>query len=535
MKILVLNGSPKGEKSNTFKITKAFLEGLNENKNNNVDVININKMDIKHCKGCYACWTKTPGKCILKDDMGELIDKYLAADLIVWSFPLYYYGMPSKLKAFLDRMLPTNLPFMSEREDGGCGHVPRYDMSGKKYILISTCGFYSTENNYDALFRQFEILYGEDLTKIICTEGELFRVPQLEGRTAEYLSYAKKAGVEYSENFEISDEIQNKLSELLYSPEVFVKMADASWEISDPKKETKKTDKSYNFMQQMAAICNPEAVKDKDLILEMYFTDLDKTYQLCIESGKCTVLDSNFKAFTTRIEVPFELWLKISEGKEDGAEAMMRKKYKVLGDFNLMMQMDEIFGGKKPDTKTDVKRQKTNMSLFLLPWIGLWITLPINMKIGGAVSILLCSFVFLFTSKIKITKYERISAVIISTLGVAALLGVSSAVFLTCSSYLMFGAVWLISSTEKIPLTAYYSCNNYNGEEAFDNPLFIKTNRILTFLWGVLYLIVSICTYFLMKSDLASFTGLINSIIPAVMGIFTVWFARWYPAKVAKG
>jgi len=46
-----------------------------------------------------------------------------------------------------DRQLPMNLPFMTEREDGmGSGsHPSRYDMSGKRYILISTCGFYSAE------------------------------------------------------------------------------------------------------------------------------------------------------------------------------------------------------------------------------------------------------------------------------------------------------------------------------------------------------------------------------------------------------
>ena len=68
MKILVLNGSPKGDKSNTLKLTNAFIDGLNEEQTNQVEVIDIKKMDIKHCLGCYVCWTKTPGKCAIKDD-----------------------------------------------------------------------------------------------------------------------------------------------------------------------------------------------------------------------------------------------------------------------------------------------------------------------------------------------------------------------------------------------------------------------------------------------------------------------------------
>lgn len=48
--------------------------------------------------------------------------------------------------------------------------------------------------------------------------------------------------------------------------------------------------------------------------------------------------------------------------------------------------------------------------------------------------------------------------------------------------------VTLINQQHLLPLTAHYSANDYNGEKAFDNPLFIKTNRILTFMWGYLQL-----------------------------------------------
>jgi len=77
--------------------------------------------------------------------------------------------------------------------------------------------------------------------------------------------------------------------------------------------------------------------------------------------------------------------------------------------------------------------------------------------------------------------------------------------------------------------------NNYGGEDALQNALFLKTNRILTMLWGVLYLVTSIFTWFLMRTPISSLVGLINSALPIFMGIFTVWFQKWYPAKVARG
>ena len=76
--------------------------------------------------------------------------------------------------------------------------------------------------------------------------------------------------------------------------------------------------------------------------------------------------------------------------------------------------------------------------------------------------------------------------------------------------------------------------NSYGGEEALQNVLFLKTNHILTMLWGILYLFTSVFTWFLMRTPVSSLAGLINSVIPVFMGIFTAWFQKWYPAKVAS-
>ncbi len=75
--------------------------------------------------------------------------------------------------------------------------------------------------------------------------------------------------------------------------------------------------------------------------------------------------------------------------------------------------------------------------------------------------------------------------------------------------------------------------NQYNGEEALENPIFMRTNRILTLLWGVLYLITPVWTYFLIGTGMGVWTGAVNSVLPALMGIFTQWFQKWYPASVA--
>ena len=76
--------------------------------------------------------------------------------------------------------------------------------------------------------------------------------------------------------------------------------------------------------------------------------------------------------------------------------------------------------------------------------------------------------------------------------------------------------------------------NSYGGADALQNALFLKTNRILTMAWGVLYLFTSVFTWLLMRTPVSGFVGLINSALPIFMGLFTAWFQKWYPAKVAS-
>ena len=101
MKILVLNGSPKNDRSNTLNITKAFLAGFPADCS--IEYVSLYKLNIKPCVGCFSCWSKTQGQCVIKDDMQELYEKIRAADIIIESFPLYFFGMPSQLKAMTDR------------------------------------------------------------------------------------------------------------------------------------------------------------------------------------------------------------------------------------------------------------------------------------------------------------------------------------------------------------------------------------------------------------------------------------------------
>ena len=343
MNIFVINGSPRGKSSNTMKLTNAFLDGINTVGTHTVEIITVADKNIDHCRGCFYCWEKTPGKCFIKDDMSDIFEKYINAEIVIWSFPLYYYGMPSKVKALLDRLLPNTLPDIVIKDDGSAGHPARNNLQGQKHILISSCGFFTVKNNYEALVKQFEIIFCNRLTKILCPQSELFRVPQLSERTGEYLSYVKDAGKEYMQSGAFSDNTQQKLSELLFPAEQFVQMANLNWKRSGMESPS---DDAARLLRQMSAIYKPHG-NDKDIVFEFYFTELNKTYQLVLGKTECIFKDADFLPYTLRIETPFEVWKDISEGKLDGRDALFQHKYLVKGDFSTITYLSDCFSQKK--------------------------------------------------------------------------------------------------------------------------------------------------------------------------------------------
>ena len=73
-----------------------------------VEIVHLREKTVNNCMGCCTCWTKTPGKCIHKDDMTkELFPKWLASDLAVYATPLYHYTVNAEMKAFIERTLPV--------------------------------------------------------------------------------------------------------------------------------------------------------------------------------------------------------------------------------------------------------------------------------------------------------------------------------------------------------------------------------------------------------------------------------------------
>jgi multimeric flavodoxin WrbA len=200
MKVLAINASPHRDKGNTGLILNPFLDGMRD-QGADVEVLYTMKMDIKPCLGCLKCWTKTPGTCIQKDDMEPVLPKIKEADVLVFATPLYWDGVSGPMKMFMDRMTPMGQPFIEIRE-GRDRHPVREGYGHGKVVVVSTCGYFSTEN-FDAMIAHYKAatinLEREFAGALLRPNAQSLQPMMMMGmgdQFADVFEAAKKAGVE---------------------------------------------------------------------------------------------------------------------------------------------------------------------------------------------------------------------------------------------------------------------------------------------------------------------------------------------------
>ena len=98
-KVLIISSTPR-KGGNSDILCDEFAAGAKE-AGNKVEKIRISDKKIGYCTGCYAC--QKTGKCAIKDDAKKVIDKMMAADVIVLASPVYFYSISAQLKALFDR------------------------------------------------------------------------------------------------------------------------------------------------------------------------------------------------------------------------------------------------------------------------------------------------------------------------------------------------------------------------------------------------------------------------------------------------
>lgn len=155
MNILTILGSPH-KNGNTAQVLCQF-EALATARAHTIERINITDVKINGCLGCDSCFKHLdePG-CVQKDDLLPVMERILAADLVVYASPVYCWGFTAQLKALFDRHY-----CMVKWQHG---EIVSALMTGKSAALLLTCGG-DAPGNLDlpqvAFVREMEYLRAE--------------------------------------------------------------------------------------------------------------------------------------------------------------------------------------------------------------------------------------------------------------------------------------------------------------------------------------------------------------------------------------
>lgn len=223
MKIICVNGSPRGRNSITQMIAAKFLEGARK-AGAEVETVFLVEKKIGYCKACLSCWIKTPGVCVQKDDMAELLESVIKSDIVVFATPVYADNVTGNMKIFIDRMIPTLDPRVI-RVQGETVHVKRYDRY-PKIVVISNSGF-PEQTHFQTLRLYFRRLSRNMHSEVI---GEIYRGgggilsvknPLLKSIISSYMKLLRKAGEKVVREGRLSEKTMEKLEKPLVPHDQF--------------------------------------------------------------------------------------------------------------------------------------------------------------------------------------------------------------------------------------------------------------------------------------------------------------------------
>lgn len=135
MKIVAVNGSPRGMKGSTGRLLEEVIAGATAS-GAEVEIINLSQSPLKPCVACDAC--HKVGVCPIQDDYESIREKIEASDAIIYASPNYIFSVTAQMKSFLDRC-------------NGLAH--RTALEGKYAVLVETSGGGGDEEVLDYLER----------------------------------------------------------------------------------------------------------------------------------------------------------------------------------------------------------------------------------------------------------------------------------------------------------------------------------------------------------------------------------------------
>ena len=108
------------------KEDRALIAAIQNLYDEPLNVITLGEQSINECIGCWNCWVKTPGRCVMKDQMADSYNNYVNSDSVILIMETAQGFINHKAKAFFDRTIPHYHPYI-EMVGGECHHAARYE------------------------------------------------------------------------------------------------------------------------------------------------------------------------------------------------------------------------------------------------------------------------------------------------------------------------------------------------------------------------------------------------------------------------
>lgn len=135
-----------------------------------IKYIDLSSLKIANCVGCFGCWTRTPGRCVIRDDATRVYPYIAQSDTLLYVSRIKYGGYDVIMKKMLERAIPIQQAFIRIFK-GETHHVQRA-VAQKRAIIIAYGNITPEEkeifqklvnrNAYNMNFEHYEILFVEE-------------------------------------------------------------------------------------------------------------------------------------------------------------------------------------------------------------------------------------------------------------------------------------------------------------------------------------------------------------------------------------
>jgi multimeric flavodoxin WrbA/putative sterol carrier protein len=355
MKILVLRSNPRKDGFSQYLID-IFVEGAKGNAD--ITDIDLTTKKLNPCKGCFKCWTQTPGNCIQQDDMKELLQLFMSTDIVVFATPLYAFAVSSYCKMFQERTLPLLSGGIVKNANGSDTNVLRFpDKMPKKLAAIIVGGLKSNAHSKGiiASLKSYAEGFGIEFAGVLNRpESYILKFTDTKPKTIKCIESAFfEAGQALAIQGSLSEEVQKKAS-LPLAPdlEYFQRYSNIYWDYarlvqkrgSDLKEACLLTSRDITIlMYEMARSIDSTTTKEIKASFQFEFSDKGTIYSIVINNGESTLIEESLSNPDLIIRCSSEIWVGIVRREKDPLKALVGGEITLAGNKDLFRKLHRYF------------------------------------------------------------------------------------------------------------------------------------------------------------------------------------------------